>query len=223
MGLSSSTSKSTTKPVYSKEIEGAAGDITNAYRTQQPKMTGITDQLAGLVPDLVSRYTNGDSGVNAARSYDADVLGGKYLGNNPYLDAAVEKTANTARNQTAGALGTRGLTGGSAFGDIISRNVADSSATMRLNDYSAERGRMDSAAGRAPSLAAAGELPLSSILSILTAQGVPVQNAAGAGSAIGGLLGQYTDGKQTQSMNLGSLIASLGGSALSAWAGGGFK
>lgn len=218
MGLSSKTQKSSTKPVYAPQIEAAAGNISSAYNAQAPKITGITDQLAGLVPGLMDRYTNGDANVNAAKTYNTDVLSGKYLdAGNPYLDAIVDKSANTARNETAGALGTRGLTGGSAFADIISRNVNDASNTLRYNDYNTERGRMDTAAGQAGSLAAAGELPLASLMSILQAQSAPVSTAAGAGAATGGLLGQYTNQKQTytpstmdsigQALDIGKVIA----------------
>lgn len=197
MGLSSSSKKQTTKPIYSAQVEGAAKNVSSAYNAQAPKIAGITDQLGGLVPGLLERYSNGDPNVNAAKGYNTDVLSGKYLDNNPYIDDIVERTGNDVRNQTAGALGTRGLTGGSAFGDIISRNVADAGSTLRFNNYNTERGRQDTAAGMAPALAAAGEIPLSSIMSILQAQAAPVQTAAGAGSAIGGLLGQYTNQKQT--------------------------
>lgn len=225
MGLSGSKQTSKTTPVYSAQIEGAANNVNNAYSTQAPKISAVTDALGGLVPGLIDKYTNGDTGVNAAKAYDADVLGGKYLSaGNPFLDSIVNKTANTARNEAAGALGTRGLTGGSAFADIISRSVADASNTLRYNDYNTERGRMDAASGRAGSLAAAEQLPIATLLEIAQAQQLPVQTAAGAGSSIGGLLGQYTNNVQkTSGPSLGALIAQLGGSALSAWAGGGFK
>lgn len=202
MGLSGGSKKQTNKPVYSAEITGAAGDITNAYRTQQPKITGITDQLAGLVPGLVNQYTNGDPNVNAAKGYNADVLAGKYLGNNPYIDDIVNQSQTDARNQTAAALGTRGLTGGSAFGDIISRNVTNAGNTLRFNDYNTERTRMDNAVGQSGQLAAAGQIPLSALISILQAQTAPVSTAAGAGSAVGGLLGQYQNVKQTTSPSI---------------------
>lgn len=207
MGLSSSTKKVETKPIYSQQIEGAANNITNAYNAQAPKITGITDQLAGLVPGLLERYTSGDPNVNAARTYNSDVLAGKYLDANPHLDAIVNKTANTTRNELAGALGTRGLTGGSAFADIISRNVADASNKVRFDNYNTERGRMDSAAALAPGLSAAREIPLSAIQAILQAQSAPVSTAAGAGAGVGGLLGQYTNQKQTSSP---SLMGSIG-------------
>lgn len=223
MGLSSSSSKTTTKPIYNTQIEGAASNISNAYSQQQPKLTSITDQLGGLVPGLVSKYTQGDPNVNAASNYNLDVLNGKYLNNNPQLDNIVNQSENDARNQTAAALGTRGLTGGSAFGDIISRNVANTGNTLRYNDYNTQMNRMDQAAAQAPSLSAAGYLPISAIESIAQDQQLPVQSATGAGAGIGGLLGQYTNQKTTSSPSLGMLIAQIAGNAASAWAGGGFK
>lgn len=202
MGLSSSSKTQTTKPIYGAQLEGAANTVTNTTNAQLPKITGITDQLGTLVPGLLEKYTNGDANVNAAKGYNLDVLNGKYLNGNPYLDDIVAKSANTARNEAAGALGTRGLTGGSAFADIISRNVNDASNALRYQDYNTERGRMDNAVGSAAGLAAAGELPLSSILSILQAQGMPVSTAAGGASTVGGLLGQYTNTKQTSTPSL---------------------
>lgn len=219
MGLSSS--KSTTKPVYNKEIEGAAANVTNSFNAQAPKITAISDQLGTLVPGLLDRYRDGDPTVNAAKKYSTDVLEGRYLTGNPFLDQMVATTGNNTRNGVTASLGTRGLTGGSAHADIVARALAENEGRLRYADYDAERGRMTTAAGMAPSLAAAGEIPLASIMDIAQAQQMPVQTAAGAGSAVGGLLGNYTQTKQTT--NLGQLIASMAGNAASAWAGGGFR
>lgn len=206
MGLSSSKSSQTTRPIYSKQIEGAASDITNAYRGQAPKIAAISNQLGTLVPGLMDRYVNGDENVNAAKDYNLDVLEGKYLSGNPYLEDIVAKTGSDVRNQTGAALGTRGLTGGSAFADIISRNVGDASTRLRYGDYEAERGRMGSAVGAAAGLAGASEIPLASLQAILEAQKAPVSTAAGAGAGIGGLLGQYTNTTQKSSPSLMSSI-----------------
>ena len=145
--------------------------------------------------------------MNAAKTYNLDVLGGKYLGANPYLDEVIARTGNDVRNQSSAALGTRGLTGGSAYGDIISRNIANSAGNMRLADYNTERNRMDGAVGSAAGLAGAAEIPLASLQAILEAQKAPVSTAAGAGSAVGGLLGQYTN---TQQKSSPSLMESIG-------------
>lgn len=223
MGFSSSKSKSSTKPVYSGQIEGAAGNINSAYASQAPKISAITDQLGGLVPGLVDSFNTGDPGVKAAQGYNTDILSGKYLSGNPYLEDQISRTNDGVRNGLSASLGTRGLTGGSAFGDIITRNLAANESGLRYNDYNNERTRMGQAASAAPGLSAASYLPLTAIQDILQAQQAPVQSAVGAGSGIGGLLGQYTNQTQKSSPGLGLLAAQLGGSALSAWAGGGFK
>lgn len=202
MGLSSKSSKSSTRPIYASQIEGAANNVNSAYNTAAPKITGIADQLGGLVPSLVDRYNNGDPGVRQAQDYNSDVLSGKYLDNNPYLQAQINATGNDVRNGLSASLGTRGLTGGSAFGDIITRNLADNASTLRYTDYSNERNRMGQAAGQAAGLAAADYMPISAIQSILQSQMAPLQAASGSAGTIGGLLGQYTNQKVTQQQSL---------------------
>lgn len=223
MGLSSSKTKTSTKPVYSAQLEGAANNVTGAYNAQAPKITNITDSMAELVPGIVKQYTMGDPNVNAAKGYNADVLSGKYLNGSPQLDALVNQTNNDVRNGLSASLGTRGLTGGSAFGDIITRGLAQNETGLRYTDYNNQMTRMDNAAAQAPGLAAAGYLPLTAIQSILQSQMTPIQAASGAGSAVGGLLGQYTNSTQTLTPSLGMLIAQIAGNAASAWGSGGFK
>lgn len=219
-----SKSKTSTKPVYSAAVEGAANNVTSAYNAAQPGITSTANSLASAVPGLMAQYNAGDPGVKSAMQYNTDVTSGKYLSEgNPYLQDQINQTNDGVRNGLAASLGTRGLTGGSAFGDIISSNLAKNENNLRFADYTQERNRMDQAAAAAGGISAAQYQPLSVIQSILQSQQAPVQAAAGAGSSIGGLLGQYTNGQQTQSGGLGMLAAQLGGSALSAWAGGGFK
>lgn len=221
MGLSSSKTKSTSKPVYSSQIEGAAGNVSSAYNAAQPGITKTADALGSAVPGLMDQYLKGDAGVNSARAYNQDVTSGKYLdAGNPYLQAQIDKTGAGVRNGLAASLGTRGLTGGSAFGDIITRNLAENESGLRYTDYNNERTRMDAAASAAGGISAAQYAPLSVIQSILESQQAPIRSAAGAGSAVGGLLGQYTNQTQKQGTNIGMLIAQLAGNAASAYAGG---
>lgn len=219
-----SKSKTSTKPVYSAQVEGAASNISNAYNAAQPGITSTANSLASAVPGLIEQYNSGQPGVKSAMQYNQDVTSGKYLdAGNPYLQGQIDQTNAGVRNGLAASLGTRGLTGGSAFGDIITSNLAKNENNLRYTDYTNERNRMDSAASAAGGISSAQYQPLSVIQSILQSQQAPVQAAAGAGSSIGGLLGQYTNGTQTQSNGIGGLLAQLGGGALSGWASGGFK
>lgn len=219
-----SKSKSKTTPVYGAQVEGAANNISSAYNAAQPGIAATANSLASAVPGLMESYNSGDPNVKAAMGYNADVLGGKYLSSgNPYLQSQIDQTNSGVRNGLAASLGTRGLTGGSAFGDIISSNLAKNENNLRFADYSAERTRMDNAASQAAGISAGQYQPLSVIQGILQSQQAPVQTATGAGAGIGGLLGSYTNGTQTQSGSIGQLAGILGGGALSGWASGGFK
>ena len=218
MGVSSKSSKSSTKPVYAPQIENSAATVTNAYNAAAPGISATTNALSGLVPDLVKQYQQGSPNVQAAQSYNTDVLNGKYLdAGNPYLQAQIDATGSDVRNGLTASLGTRGLTGGSAFGDIITRNLANNATNLRYTDYSNERGRMDTAAGQAAGISAAQYQPISAIQSILQSQLTPLQAAQTQAAGIGGLLGQYTNQKQTynpslmdsisQGLNIGKSVA----------------
>jgi len=218
VGVSSKSSKSSTKPVYAPQIENSAATVTNAYNATAPGISATTNALSGLVPDLVKQYQQGSPNVQAAQSYNTDVLNGKYLdAGNPYLQAQIDATGSDVRNGLTASLGTRGLTGGSAFGDIITRNLANNATNLRYTDYSNERGRMDTAAGQAAGISAAQYQPISAIQSILQSQLTPLQAAQTQAAGIGGLLGQYTNQKQTynpslmdnisQGLNIGKSVA----------------
>jgi hypothetical protein len=221
MGLSSSTTKTTSKPVYNTQLEGAAGNVTSAYNAAAPGLATNAAAIGGLVPGMIEKYTHGDPNVSAARGYDQSVLSGGYLHGNPELEAMIAKTNGDTRNGLAASLGTRGLTGGSAFADIIGRGLAQNESGLRYNDYNNERNRMDSAAGRAGSYSAADGNQLSQIIGAATGQMLPIQAAAGQASAMGGLLGQYTNTTQKSTPNIGMLIAQMAAQAAQAYAQGG--
>lgn len=222
MGLSGSKTTTTTKPIYAPQIEGAANTVTGAYNAAAPGIAQSAGAIGGLVPGLIDKYNNGDPNIKAAEGYNTDVLSGKYLSGNPYLDQMISTTNNDTRNGLAASLGTRGLTGGSDFAGIITNALAKNEGNLRYSNYNDERTRMGQASALAPALAGADYLPLTAAMSAADAQQAPVRAASGYGSTIGGLLGQYTNTTQKSSPGLGGLISSLLGSAAQAYASGMF-
>lgn len=219
MGLSKKKTTSENKPIYSKEIKGAADTVTNTYNSNIGNVQGITDQISGLVPSMIDKYQKGDAGVNAARDYNVDVLEGNYLGKaNPYLDDMIQNSNNEVRNNSQVALGSRGLAGTSDYQGIIADRVSKNDQGLRYRDYDQERQRMATAAGQSPSLAAADYASIAPLLGVAQSSTLPMQAASGYGSTIGGLLGQYQ--KQTQTSG-GGFLPGLIGAGLSAWGSGG--
>ena len=174
-------SKSKTKPIYSKEVEGAAGNITNAYNQAAPGLQAGAQKFGGILDSVIGKYQAGDPNIEAARGYNADVLGGKYLdAGNPYLQQMIDQTGNDVSNGVSASLGTRGLTGGSAHSGIVARELAKNSTGLRYQDYGAERDRMGQAVSQVPGLIAAENGILDPAFAAYDAMQQPVRAAAGA-------------------------------------------
>lgn len=218
-----SKSKSTNKPVYEAQITGAANDVTSAYNANKGSLQAGADQFGGLIPSILDKYRSDPTNALARTHYN-DVLGGKYLDSgNPYLQGIIDNTGNDVRNGLSASLGTRGLTGGSDYAGIISRELAKNATGLRYDDYNRQSDRMDNAAASVGNLASADGAYLDQALAAYRAQTAPLLAAQDYGSTIGGLLGQYQNTKSTQKGSIGGLLGGLAGSALSAWAGGGFR
>lgn len=119
----------------------------------------------------LARAQAGSPAFGAAEGYGQDVLTGRYLGANPYLDQMYGNAANrvtrsfseatlpaiasmfsAAGRYGPGAMGKQVETAQRTLGDTLSKLAAD----VYGQDYARERGAMDAAAARAPALTAAG-------------------------------------------------------------------
>lgn len=206
MGISGSKQKAETKPVYAGAITGAQNTLAGVYNQQAPKIQGYADQFGALVPSLVDRFTQGNAAVNAAQGYVTDTLAGDPA-QNPYLDDMIAMSNDSVRNQTQASLGTRGLTGGSAYADLISRNLANNETGLRYTDYNNAQARRAQAAGMAPGLVGAEYAPLAAAESAAgVASGLPLQAAGQFAAGTGGLLGQYGVTTQTSKPGLAGYL-----------------
>lgn len=221
--MGSKKSKTTNKPIFEKEITGAANTVTGAYNQAAPGLQQGADQFAGIRDSILSRYNSPDNPLNAARDHYSSVLSGKYLGGNPELDAVVGRVGNDIANQVGASLGTRGLTGGSAHSGIVGREVGRAASDLRYEDWANQLARMDNAAASVGSLGQAESAMLDPAIRAYQAQTAPLLAAQDYGGTIGGLLGQYQTVKTKEKQGLGGMLAGLGGSALAGWASGGFK
>jgi len=136
------------------------GGLTGA----RSPMTQEAEQLA------LARARAGSPGLRAAQGYDSDVLSGAYLASNPYLDAMYgnaasrvgQSFAETTLPAIASMFASAGRYGPGAMSKQVDRaqqNLGDTLARLATEiygqNYARERGAMESAAGRAPTLAAA--------------------------------------------------------------------
>ena len=228
MGLSGSTktttTQQTTKPVYEGQILGAYNGLQDAFNGNKGNLSNIQGLLSGLVPQAVDNYTN-NAGLKAGQSWATNLLTGGY-DPNPLQDEVLKYSNADVANGTNAALGTRGLAGGSVAAKIISGQLAKNDAGMRYQDYQNFQNRQGQAAALAPSLSAAQNGNLSSLLGLSDqAANLSTNNALKRALGTGGLLGQYTNsnGTETQksSGSLGSFLGALLLASASSGGGGG--
>ena len=211
MGKSSS---STNKPWDKAQpyMLGGADTLNSVYNENAGKIQGATDQVTGLMPEVLDRYKAGNKALTGATDYNADVLGGKYLDKgNPYLQEMIDQTGGDVRNQVQAAMGTQGLRGGSDYYKMIADRVGRAGLNMRYQDYANERGLMGQASGQAPGLVAGDNERLAPVMSLLNAYNMPAEAAGDYAGSLGGLLGGYqTQSRRPSAAETAGGIGSLG-------------
>jgi hypothetical protein len=224
MGLSSKKSVTKTDPVFKDQLLDSQKNTQDTYQNNKGTAQDISNQFAGLVPDLLNKYQQGNRTVNAAQDYATNTLQGGYLNGNPYLDNIVNQTNDSVTDRTNAGIGMRGQTGGSAQYEGLSNNLAENEGRLRWQDYNQERQNMNNMAALSPGLASAEQIPLAAAMAAgESAVNLPWVGANNSARNTAGLLGQYTNQEQKQSGGfLGDLLmAGMGG--LSSFAmGGGF-
>jgi hypothetical protein len=202
-------------------ITAGANAVQSAYQGNQQNIQNISKLMQDNTGNVLGQTLN-NPGLQQAGAYNSDVLGGKYLNGNPYLQGIIDNTNSDVSNKVNAAIGTRGGAGGSAQAAIMARELAKNESNLRYTNYNNERSNQQAAVGGAASLSGAGDSNIAALLSYLTGQAqIPQSGANSYAAAIGGLLGNSTTSTSTQ--GAGSTIAGLLGAGLGGWASGGFK
>lgn len=213
-GKSTSTSETGSAQKWAQPYaKAAAGSVQGVYNRNQPGIQSITNQVQGLMPGLVNRFNQGSANVHAAQGYNQDVLNGKYLNGNPYLQGFLNQTNRDVTNQVNSQFASAGRYGSGAYADVLSRNLAEADNNARLADYSQQQARMDQAAQMAPALAQADYTGLPEILQTGAAgAAIPFAGTTAYANALGALFNGGTQ-EQKQSTNWLSGLGSIASSA----------
>lgn len=202
----------------------ASTALTDAVNANKDNLQGISSGLGGAFGGALDTYMNGpgQAAINSGLQGAQDVIGGKYLNGNPYLDGIIAQTSSAVRDGVNSNFGAAGRTGGSGHAYELAKGLAEAENGLRYQNYADERGRQMQAMGLLPGLNEAQYGGLNTIggLGELAAT-LPLSNAQTLASGLGGLWGGSTT--TTQKQGLGSSIAGILGAGLSGWAGGGFK
>src|SRR6478752_3096348 len=96
----SKKSKSETGPSRFAQpyIASGANAAQGAFEANQPNIANISTFLQGNMPSIGARLLD-DPGLKAASGYNSYVLGGKFLGSNPNLQAIIDNTNSDVANK----------------------------------------------------------------------------------------------------------------------------
>jgi hypothetical protein len=218
MGLfSSGSSKSGSAQKWAKPFaKAAAGTVQGVVGQNAAGLQNLTNQVQGLVPGLIDQFKAGNEGVDAAQGYVTDVLGGKYMEGNPWLDDMIGRTLDNVEGRVGAAYGSRGSFGGTKWTEALGRSLSDAELGLRYGNYSDEMNRMSGAAGLAPSIAQA---QYAGVPEILQSAGLGAEIPyAGINALAGGLSSLFSGGK-TKGPGFGSQLLGAGASAAGAYFG----
>ena len=222
MGLSSS--KSTSKTTYGKDalphINAATGALDTAWQGVQPNLSKVT---AGLGASF-DAFNPNKANIAAANGYVGDVLGGKFLSGNPYLENMIYTTSGDVMDRVNAAFSRSGQTGSSRqLGEQI-KQLSAAENNLRYQNYSDEQNRMAQAVQQAAGLSEAENNNLQTQAALgQSLVGIPLDAASQYAQGQAGLWGNNLNTKTKQSGNIGQGLMGIAGSVLSSWAGSGFK
>ena len=140
---------------YAQEFLGRSQQVADLPYTPYTGQTvsQLNPYQTGAFDAIAQRAYQGSPVNDAASSELTKTLSGGYLNNNPYLDDTVRRAQGDVMTGFAPIEARSGSFGNSGVQQSIGRALGDVSSQIRGNDYAAERGRMTSAIGMAPTIA----------------------------------------------------------------------
>lgn len=209
---SKSTSTSGSAQAWAQPLaSAAANDISDVYHANQPALQELTNTTrSNVVNPLIGKFQSSLGPAGQATGYYSDVLGGKYMGGNPYLQNVIDSSARDVRNNVASVFEQSGRYGSGAHQDLLERNIGDMSSGLRYQNYGDEMNRMGQAAEGAQRGSASDVATLMSALG-LTAE-MPYVGSNNRANSLGALFsgGTSTATQTGPSPIWGALGAGLG-------------
>jgi len=132
--MGSKKSESSSKPIYSSQIEGAAKTLGNVYNQQAPRIQGISNTVEGLLPGMIDRYTNGSETSNIAKNYSSGIMAGQgaisYNGDSNLNNIINAQSYYTPNSHLSDVLGTESTYKPSSYFQTLMSGDANQNASL---------------------------------------------------------------------------------------------
>lgn len=123
--------------------------VQDAYRGNNDITMGATGKVGGLSDQIAAQYGAGQEAQGFANQYYKDVLSGKYMDGNPYMDQIAGKVRANVTDGVNSQFSLGGRYGSGAHTGVLTEKLADAENQLRFNDYNNQAARMDQAAAAA--------------------------------------------------------------------------
>ena len=184
----------------------------NILRDPQEFFPGQT--YVGFSPETEQALTaqTARAGANPllgqAQDYTSSVLGGDFLGSNPYMDQLSDSVLSSVMPQVSSQFGgASGRFGSPAMAEALGRGVSRGMAPFMFQEYGNERARQQQAAQMAPGMAQADYFDIAQLANVGAArEGLERQ-------ALQDEISRFNFGQQEPITRLQNFMGILGGSA----------
>lgn len=121
--------------------------VMTAYERGIPYLDEALQGIGTLNKQIVGDYGAGQEVAAQGRQYYGDILSGKYMQGNPYLEQMISRTREGVADGVNSQFTLGGRYGSGAHAGMLTKEMANAENAMRFNNYALESGRMDQAAG----------------------------------------------------------------------------
>jgi hypothetical protein len=193
----------------SKKTKTTSNQTTAPSTFAQPYVTQAADTLKPAYDESMAAAKAFQPGLLGAANYYGDVMGGKYLDSNPYIDDIVSSSNADATDAVNSQFMPR--FGSGYHAKTLARAVGENTARIRGGAYDQERAYQNDAGRNLAGVATAGTM-------------LPTIPGQAYAQNVSGLLGRYLNANGTQtSKQSGGLLGDILGAGLAGWASGGFE
>lgn len=161
----------------------SAKSKTKPNKYAEPYITSAAQAQGPAFQEASAVGKSFQPGLAEAGQFYQDTLGGKFLDGNPHLQGMIDQSNGDITDRVNGTFMSR--FGSGYHAKVLARALADNERGYRFNDYNTERGYQNQAGQNLAGIAGA-------------ATALPQVAAGTYAGNVGGLMGRYTDTKQTQ-------------------------
>lgn len=121
-------------------------EIMSVYQANKPNLEAQSAQANQLSADLAGNYGAQSKVGGQGRDYQGQVISGKFVSGNPYLDAMIKQMSGGVTDRVNSQFTSAGRYGSGAHTGVLAEELGNLENSLRYGNYTTEMARRDQAA-----------------------------------------------------------------------------